>query len=149
MKVFSFDTETTSLDFNEAELVGFSISYKNNHGFYCPLGHSCDAEKNLPFDKVIDMLKGLFNHRELTVVGQNFKYDMNVVKKYSINFKTSIEDTMLMSYVLNSGGKHDLGTLASKFLDHEVISYEDVVGKGKDQITFADVDIQKAVTYAC
>ena len=85
----------------------------------------------------------------LTVVGQNFKYDMNVIKKYSINFKTSIEDTMLMSYVLNSGGKHDLGTLASKFLDHEAISYEDVVGKGKDQVTFADVDLQKAVTYAC
>jgi DNA polymerase-1 len=148
-KIFSFDTETTSLDFNEAELVGFSISYKDNHGFYCPLGHNIDAEKNLPFDKVITILKELFEHKELTVVGQNFKYDMNVVKKYSINFKTSIEDTMLMSYVLNSGGKHDLGTLASKFLDHDVISYEDVVGKGKDQITFADVDVHKAVTYAC
>ena len=149
MKIFSFDTETTSLDFNEAELVGFSISYKDNHGFYCPLGHNSDADKNIPFDKAINMLKELFEHKELTVVGQNFKYDMNVIKKYSINFKTSIEDTMLMSYVLNSGGKHDLGTLASKFLDHEAISYEDVVGKGKDQITFADVDIQKAVTYAC
>ena len=148
-KIFSFDTETTSLDFNEAELVGFSISYMDNHGFYCPLGHNSDADKNIPFDKAIKMLKELFEHKELTVVGQNFKYDMNVVKKYSINFKTSIEDTMLMSYVLNSGGKHDLGTLASKFLDHEAISYEDVVGKGKDQITFADVDMQKAVTYAC
>jgi len=148
-KIFSFDTETTSLDFNEAELVGFSISYMDNHGFYCPLGHNSDADKNIPFDKAIKMLKELFEHKELTVVGQNFKYDMNVVKKYSINFKTSIEDTMLMSYVLNSGGKHDLGTLASKFLDHEAISYEDVVGKGKDQITFADVDMQKAVIYAC
>tara|TARA_B100001063_G_scaffold152998_1_gene142748 strand:- start:2142 stop:4826 length:2685 start_codon:yes stop_codon:yes gene_type:complete len=149
MKIFSFDTETTSLDFNEAQLVGFSISYKENEGFYCPLSHTSDSDKNLPFDEAISKLKDLFKHKELTVVGQNFKYDMNVVKKYSISFKTSIEDTMLMSYVLNSSGKHDLGTLSSKFLDHEAISYEDVVGKGKDQITFADVEIAKAITYAC
>ena len=88
------------------------------------------------------MLRELFEHKELTVVGQNFKYDMNVVKKYSINFKTSIEDTMLMSYVLNSGGKHDLGTLASKFLDHDVISYEDVVGKGSKQILFNELSVK-------
>ena len=148
-KIFSFDTETTSLDFNEAELVGFSISYKDNNGFYCPLAHNDASDKNLPFDETINILKQLFQNKELTVIGQNLKYDMNVVKKYSINFNTSVEDTMLMSYVLNSSGKHDLGTLSSKFLDHEAISYEDVVGKGKDQITFADVEIDKAVTYAC
>ena len=149
MKIFSFDTETTSLDFNDAELIGFSISYMDNHGFYCPLGHNNDSDKNLPFDETIDVLRELFEHRELTIVGQNFKYDMNVIRKYSINIRTSIEDTMLMSYVLNSSGRHDLNTLSSKFLNHEAISYEEVVGKGKDQITFADVDIDKAVTYAC
>ena len=125
------------------------IRDRDNHGFYCPLSHNSDSDKNLPFDETINILKELFEHKELTVVGQNFKYDMNVIKKYSINFKTSIEDTMLMSYVLNSSGKHDLGTLSSKFLNHEAISYEDVVGKGKDQITFADVEVDKAIAYAC
>ena len=69
MKIFSFDTETTSLDFNEAELVGFSISYKENHGFYCPLGHNNDSDKNIPFDKAISMLKKLFEHKEFQILG--------------------------------------------------------------------------------
>ena len=148
-KLFSFDTETSSLDFNEAELVGFSISWQKDQAYYCPLSHNTSSQINLPFDQTIDLLKDLFLEEKLTVVGQNIKYDMNVLKKYSIFFKTSIEDTMLMSYVLNSSGKHDLNTLSSKFLDHTPISYEDVVGHGKDQISFADVEIDKAVTYAC
>jgi len=148
-KLFSFDTETSSLDFNEAELVGFSISWQKDQAFYCPLSHNNSQQINLPFDQTIDLLKNLFLEDRLTVVGQNIKYDMNVLKKYSIFFKTSIEDTMLMSYVLNSGGKHDLNTLSSKYLDHSPITYEDVVGHGKDQISFADVEIEKAVTYAC
>ena len=82
-------------------------------------------------------------------MGQNLKYDINVLKKYGLKITCNIEDTMLMSYVLNSGGKHDLDTLSLKFLDHKPISYEDVTGKGKDQISFADVDILKAVEYAC
>jgi len=148
-KLFSFDTETSSLDFNEAELVGFSISWQKDQAFYCPLSHNNSQQINLPFDQTIDLLKSLFLEERLTVVGQNIKYDMNVLKKYSIFFKTSIEDTMLMSYVLNSGGKHDLNTLSSKYLNHSPITYEDVVGHGKDQISFADVEIDKAVTYAC
>jgi len=148
-KLFSFDTETSSLDFNDAELVGFSISWQKDQAFYCPLNHNTSSEINLPFDRTIDLLKNLFLDDKLTVIGQNIKYDMNVLKKYSIFFETSIEDTMLMSYVLNSGGKHDLNTLSSKFLDHIPITYEDVVGHGKDQISFADVEIDRAVTYAC
>ena len=77
------------------------------------------------------------------------KYDINVLRKYSLDFKNNIEDTMLMSYVLNSGGKHDLDTLASKYLNEKTISYEEVTGKGKDQISFADVEISRAVEYAC
>ena len=148
-KLFAFDTETTSLAFNEAELVGFSISYKNNHGFYFPLGHNCSPERNLPFNETIAILQELFRDKNITVIGQNFKYNMNVMKKYSIEIKSSVEDTMLMSYVLNSSGKHDLGTLSSVLLDHSAISYEDVVGKGKDQISFADIDLDKAKEYAC
>jgi DNA polymerase-1 len=149
IKLFAFDTETTSLDFNEAELVGFSISYKHDHGFYFPLRHNCTPQSNLPFDETILILQELFKDKNITVIGQNFKYDINVMKKYAIEVLSSVEDTMLMSYVINSSGKHDLGTLSSVFLDHVVISYEDVVGKGKDQISFADIDLDKAKEYAC
>ena len=149
VKLFSFDTETSSLDFNEAELIGFSISWKMDHAFYCPLSHNTSSKINLPFNETIDLLKNLFMDDKLTVIGQNIKYDMNVLKKYSVFFKSSLEDTMLMSYVLNSNGKHDLNTLSSKFLNHDPITYQDVVGHGKDQISFADVDINKAVNYAC
>ncbi len=148
-KLFSFDTETTSLDFNDAELIGFSISWEKDHAFYCPVSHNSSAKINLPFDQTIELIKDLLLDDKLTVIGQNIKYDMNVLKKYSIYIKNSLHDTMLMSYVLNSGGKHDLNTLSSKFLNHSPITYEDVVGHGKDQISFADVDIDKAVTYAC
>ena len=148
-KIYSFDTETTSLDFHKAELVGFSLSYKNNSSFYCPLSHNSADDINLPFDDTLDILRELLEDKSLTVIGQNLKYDINVHKKYSIIFKNRIEDTMLMSYVISSSGKHDMDTLSSKFLDHKPISYESVAGKGKDQISFADVEISKAVEYAC
>ena len=148
-KRYTFDTETTSLDFNQAELVGFSISYRANQSFYCPLAHNSADKVNLPFKESIDSLKLLLDNNEITVIGQNLKYDINVLRKYSLDFKNNIEDTMLMSYVLNSGGKHDLDTLASKYLNEKTISYEEVTGKGKDQISFADVEISRAVEYAC
>ena len=148
-KAYSFDTETTSLDFNQAELVGFSLSFTENQGFYCPVGHNSSEDVNLPLTEVLDIMRVLFEDEKLTVIGQNFKYDINVLKKYSITFKNSIEDTMLMSYILNSNGRHDMDTLALKFLDHKPISYESVAGKGKDQISFADVEITKATQYAC
>ena len=148
-KIYSFDTETTSLDFHKAELVGFSLSYKNNSSFYCPLSHNSADDINLPFDDTLDILRELLEDKSLTVIGQNLKYDINVLKKYSVIFKNKIEDTMLMSYVISSSGKHDMDTLSSKFLDHKPISYESVAGKGKDQISFADVEISKAVEYAC
>ena len=148
-RIYSFDTETTSLDFHKAELVGFSLSYKNNISFYCPLTHNSADDVNLPFDETLDILRELLEDESLTVIGQNLKYDINVLKKYSVIFRNKIEDTMLMSYVLSSSGKHDMDTLSSKFLDHKPISYESVAGKGKDQISFADVEISKAVEYAC
>ena len=148
-KLYSFDTETTSLDFNQAELVGFSLSFKENQSFYCPVGHYSVDAVNLPLYDALDIIKELFEDDKLRVVGQNFKYDINVLKKYSVSFKNSIEDTMLMSYVLNSSGKHDMDTLAQKFLEHKPISYETVTGKGKDQISFADVEISQATEYAC
>ena len=125
------------------------MSYKNNSSFYCPLSHNSADDINLPFDDTLDILRELLEDKSLTVIGQNLKYDINVLKKYSMIFKNRIEDTMLMSYVISSSGKHDMDTLSSKFLDHKPISYESVAGKGKDQISFADVEISKAVEYAC
>ena len=125
------------------------MSYKNNSSFYCPLSHNSADDINLPFDDTLDILRELLEDKSLTVIGQNLKYDINVLKKYSMIFKNRIEDTMLMSYVISSSGKHDMDTLSSKFLDHKPISYENVAGKGKDQISFADVEISKAVEYAC
>ncbi len=148
-KEFSFDTETTSLDFNEAELVGFSLSFSQNKSYYCPLNHNSTDNINLPFEESLDLLRDLLKNNTITVIGQNLKYDINVLKKYSIFIKNKIEDTMLMSYVLNSGGKHDLNTMALKFLEHKPITYEEITGRGKDQISFADVEISIAVKYAC
>ena len=125
------------------------MSYKNNLSFYCPLSHNSADDINLPFDDTLDILRELLEDKSLTVIGQNLKYDINVLKMYSVIFKNRIEDTMLMSYVISSSGKHDMDTLSSKFLDHKPISYESVAGKGKDQISFADVEISKAVEYAC
>ncbi len=125
------------------------MSYKNNSSFYCPLSHNSADDINLPFDDTLDILRELLEDKSLTVIGQNLKYDINVLKKYSVIFKNRIEDTMLMSYVISSSGKHDMDTLSSKFLDHKPISYESVAGKGKDQISFADVEISKAAEYAC
>lgn len=147
-RIFAFDTETTSLDFNEANLVGFSISFTDNEAYYFPVEHN-SIQDNLSKTDIINILKELFDDSSITVVGQNIKYDINVLRKYSINFNTKFHDTMLMSYVLNSSGKHDLETLSVKFLNHKPISYEDVVGKGKDQISFADVNIDDACKYAC
>ena len=125
------------------------MSFKENQSFYCPVGHYSVDAVNLPLYDALDIIKELFEDDKLRVVGQNFKYDINVLKKYSVSFKNSIEDTMLMSYVLNSSGKHDMDTLAQKFLEHKPISYETVTGKGKDQISFADVEISQATEYAC
>ena len=94
-RIYSFDTETTSLDFHKAELVGFSLSYKNNLSFYCPLSHNSADDVNLPFDDTLDILRELLEDKNLTVIGQNLKYDINVLKKYSMIFKNRIELSLI------------------------------------------------------
>ena len=128
------------------------VSHIEEHqSIIAPESRTNTDKVNLPFNDSIDLLKEFFKNDGLTIMGQNLKYDINVLKKYAIVLKITcnVEDTMLMSYVLNSSGKHDLDTLSLKFLDHKPISYEDVTGKGKDQISFADVEISRAVEYAC
>ena len=148
-KIFSFDTETTSLDPISAKLVGFSFSTSEGEGYYVPFSHAENNNINVKEDKIFTMLNELFRKKELTVIGQNIKYDINVLSKYKITFKCKIEDTMLLSYIYNSSGKHDLDSLAKKYLDYEKIKYVDVVGSGSKQKIFSKIDISEAKIYAC
>ena len=148
-KIFSFDTETTSLDPISAKLVGFSFSTSEGEGYYVPFSHAENNNINVKEDKIFTMLNELFRKKELTVIGQNIKYDINVLSKYKITFKCKIEDTMLLSYIYNSSGKHDLDSLAKKYLDYEKIKYDDVVGSGSKQKIFSEIDISEAKIYAC
>ena len=148
-KIFSFDTETTSLDPISAKLVGFSFSMSEGEGYYVPFSHVENNNINIKEDKIFTMLNELFRKKELTVIGQNIKYDINVLSKYKITFKCKIEDTMLLSYIYNSSGKHDLDSLAKKYLDYEKIKYDDVVGSGSKQKIFSEIDISEAKIYAC
>tara|TARA_Y100000996_G_scaffold162042_1_gene125704 strand:+ start:4122 stop:6806 length:2685 start_codon:yes stop_codon:yes gene_type:complete len=149
-KIFSFDTETSSIDPISAELIGMSFSADESEAYYIPINH-CDKNGNINFDKdyLYLELKKLFENKTLTVIGQNIKYDINVLAKYNINFNCMLEDTMLLSYVINSSGKHDLNSLANKHLSYDCIKYEDVVGSGVKQKIFSEVAVKDAAKYSC
>ena len=149
-KIFSFDTETSSLDPIKAELIGFSFSLLESEAFYIPLEH-IDIENNIKLskEKVYKLLADLFLRTDLTVIGQNIKYDINVLWKYKILFKCHLQDTMILSYVYNSSGKHDLDSLAQKYLDYETVKYDDVVGSGVKQKSFSEITVEQAMPYAC
>ena len=149
-KIFSFDTETTSIDPISAQLVGVSFSLKDSEAYYIPISHDDKGSNIVLYEKsIFDYLRVLFKKKDLTVVGQNIKYDINVLHKYEIIFDCKIQDTMLLSYIYNSSGKHDLNNLAKKYLDHDVIKYEDVVGSGVKQKVFSEIDVKTAMPYAC
>ena len=147
-KIFSFDTETTSLDPMVAEIVGVSFSLEANKAVYIPINHK-NLKTEINMEILESFLREIFSIKSNTVVCQNIKYEMNVLRKYNITFSCKYHDTMIMSYILNSNGKHDLSTLSSKYLNHESISYEDVVGKGSKQILFNELLLEEAITYAC
>ena len=149
-ELFAFDTETTSLDYMQAEIVGVSFSDKQGQAAYVPLAHDYPgAPPQLARDKVLQQLKPLLEDASKKKVGQNLKYDMNVLANYDIQLNGIEHDTMLESYVLNStSSRHDMDTLALKHLNHETIHFEDVAGKGSKQLTFNEVDIEQAAPYA-
>ena len=147
-KIFSFDTETDSTDPIVANLVGISFSLDVNTAFYIPIQHTkINTEIDLKY--IVSNLQNLFKNKNITVVGQNIKYDMNVLHKYDVNMDCGIQDTMIMSYVLDSSGKHDLDTLAEKHLDIQTIKYEELVGKGKKQLVLSDLPAEDVYRYAC
>ena len=149
-KIFSFDTETTSLDAINAKLVGVSLCMKPYESFYIPFGHD-DKKQNIDFSEKIffEGLKKLLSNTQNTIIGQNIKYDMNVLEKYGLNIESNIQDTMILSYILNSSGRHDLDTLSNKYLNHKAIAYEDIAGSGTKQKKFSEVDVKLAAPYAC
>jgi len=142
----SIDTETTSLDPHQADLVGISLSTKIGKACYVPIGHK--SSECLKKDIVIKKLKPLLEDESVKKIGQNIKFDFIVLYKQGINM-TSMEDTMLMSYVLDSGkNRHNMDTLSKIHLEHKTISFKEMVGTGKKEINFSDVELDKAMEYA-
>jgi len=149
-RIFALDTETTDLDYMEADLVGISFCSEIGKAAYVPLTHNyenCPAQ--LSRDEVLKRLSKLLVDPEITIVGQNIKYDLSVLAKFGLRVSARIEDTMLQSYVLNSvASRHNMYDLALKYLGISTTSFEDIAGKGVKQITFDKVDIQIATDYA-
>ena len=144
--IISVDTETSSLDPQVAELIGISLSYAENISFYIPVGHK--NIKSLNKDFVVKKLKPILEDPSIKKVGQNIKYDFIILKKYGVELN-SVEDTMLLSYTLDAGNnRHNMDTLSELHLNHKTISYKDLVGSGKKQLKFSEVDIDKATEYA-
>ena len=143
---FSIDTETDSLNIDTVKLVGISLCYKPGHSGYIPLAHK--SGKNLDSSKVLKILKPYLEDKSIKKIGQNIKFDYIVFFRRGIKIN-SIEDTMLMSYVLDAGrNRHNLDTLAEIHLQHKNITFKDLVGSGKKQISFSEVDLKKATEYA-
>jgi len=147
---FAFDTETTSLNYMLAEIVGVSFAVAPGKAAYVPLAHAYDdAPKQLDRDKVLAKLKPLLESNKSTLVGQHLKYDANVLRNYGIELANIAHDTMLESYVLDSTAtRHDMDSLAKKYLDVDTVHFEDIAGKGKKQLTFDQIDIDVASHYA-
>ncbi len=147
-KIFAFDTETDSTDSIKASLVGVSICLDINTAFYIPINHH-KTDTQVDLKTLILKLQNLFINKNITVIGQNIKYDMNVLYKYGITMECKIQDTMIMSYIIDSSGKHDLDSLAEKHLNIQTIKYEELVGKGRKQLTLSDLSAVDVYKYAC
>ena len=140
------DTETSSLDPHQADLIGVSLSSKIGKACYIPIGHN--SKKCIEKEIVIKKLKPLLEDTSIKKIGQNIKFDFIVLFKHGINI-SSMEDTMLMSYVLDAGkNRHNMDTLSEIHLNHKTIAFKELVGTGKKEINFREVDIEKAKDYA-
>ncbi len=149
-EVFALDLETTSLDYMQADIVGLSFAVRAGEAAYLPLAHDYEgAPAQLDRAAVLARLKPLLEDAAQAKLGQNLKYDMNVLARSGIELQGIAFDTMLESYVLDStASRHDMDTLALKYLGHQTIHYEDVAGKGAKQVRFDQVAIEKAAPYA-
>ncbi|MEC6816281.1 DNA polymerase I [Photobacterium toruni] len=148
--VFAFDTETDGLDYMTANLIGVSFAVEEGKAAYVPVAHDyLDAPAQLDRDWVLAQLKPLLEDKTLAKVGQNLKFDASIVARYGIDMQGIKFDTMLESYVYNSVvGRHDMDSLALRYLEHKNISFEEIAGKGKKQLTFNQIDLEQAGPYA-
>lgn len=149
-ELFAVDTETTSLDYMDAQLVGLSFAVKEGEAAYLPVAHDYPgAPEQLSREHVLTTLKPLLEDANKAKVGQNLKYDKSVLANYDINLQGIAFDTMLESYVLQSvGTRHNMDALALKYLGVNTIHFEDIAGKGKKQLTFNQIELEKAAPYA-
>ncbi|MCA6975347.1 DNA polymerase I [Pectobacterium carotovorum] len=149
-KVFAFDTETDGLDTLTANLIGLSFAIKPGEAAYLPLAHDyLDAPEQLDRTKVLALFKPLLEDEKLFKIGQNLKFDKGVMQRYDIDLRGIAFDTMLESYVLDSvAGRHDMDSLAERYLSHKTITFEEIAGKGKNQLTFNQIALEQAGPYA-
>ena len=148
--LFAFDTETTSLNYMQAEIVGLSFAIEPGEAAYVPLAHlNPGLEGQLDRDQILAQMKPLLESSAVKKVGQHLKYDANVLANHGITLRGIAHDTMLQSYIIDAvGSRHDMGSLALKYLGQRVISFEEVAGKGVKQVSFDHVDIEQAAAYA-
>ena len=148
-KTIAIDTETTGLDYMDADLVGISISYEPGQAAYIPISHEDDSSPQLEMDYVLQELRPLLEDSNEKIIGQNIKFDKNILARYGINISSIKNDTMMMSYVLDaSATRHNLDALSSYYLNYKTSTFEDVAGKGVKQVTFDKVPIAEATHYA-
>ncbi len=149
-ELIAFDTETDALDAMRAQLVGLSLSVETGQACYIPVGHRyAGAPAQLPLAEVIEALRPTFTDPLKRKLAQLGKYDLHVLRRHGLAVQGYCEDTMLESFVLNAGGqRHDMDSLAARFLGYDTVRYEDVAGKGAKQISFAEVELERATAYA-
>ncbi|MGH1432693.1 MAG: DNA polymerase I [Neptuniibacter sp.] len=149
-ELFAFDTETTSLNYMEAELVGVSFAVEPGKAAYVPVAHDyMGAPEQISREVLLTKLKPLLESDQHKKVGQHLKYDMNVLARYGIELQGIAFDTMLESYVLNSTAtRHDMDSLADRYLGVKTIKFEEIAGKGKKQLTFNQIEMEQAAPYA-
>ena len=148
-KLFALDTETDNLDYMAANLVGISFALENGEAAYLPLQLDyLGAPKTLEKTTTLTLLKPILENPAIQKVGQNFKYDLTIFARNGIDVQGVAFDTMLESYVLNSTGRHNMDDLAKRYLGHQTISFEEIAGKGKNQLTFNQIPLEQAAEYA-
>ena len=149
VKLFALDTETDNLDYMAANLVGISFALENGEAAYLPLQLDyLGAPKTLEKTTALALLKPVLENPAIQKVGQNFKYDLTIFARNGIDVQGVAFDTMLESYVLNSTGRHNMDDLAKRYLGHQTISFEEIAGKGKNQLTFNQIPLEQAAEYA-
>ena len=147
---YAIDTETTNIDYMQAQIVGLSFAFTDTSAYYIPVAHDyAGAPEQLGVELVLSALKTIIEDPKPKKIGQHIKYDKNVLANYNINLQGVLCDTMLASYVLNSTAtRHNMDSLALKYLGHKCISFEDIAGKGAKQLTFNQIELDIAAKYA-